>query len=58
MRGYIFTPVERKAIDSFLTGKITVSDKSIRMIRSRIRNFSELSADVKLYMRLRKAIAT
>jgi hypothetical protein len=52
MRTYIFTPVERKAIENFLAGKIRVSDPSIRMILTRVRTFKDLVADVALYEKL------
>jgi hypothetical protein len=62
MRTYIFTPVERKAIENFLSGKIGVSDPSIRMILSRVRTFKDLAFDVDLYQRvslsLRKSAKT
>jgi hypothetical protein len=58
MRTYLFTSIERKAIENFLSRKIGPSDPSIRMILSRVRNFKDLAGDMLLYNGLRKAIET
>jgi hypothetical protein len=58
MRSYIFTKKERQVIRGFFEGSISRSDPNLMNILSRIRNFRDLSSDVDLYIRLRKAVGT
>jgi hypothetical protein len=58
LRSYIFTPTERGSIELFLDGKIRGSDARVAHILSRMRSFTELSKDIDLYLRLRKAVTT
>jgi hypothetical protein len=58
MRSYIFTRKEREAVNGFFTGKVKLGDDIMRQIVSRLRSFDDLSGDVELYARLRKAIET
>jgi hypothetical protein len=55
MRAYIFTERERAIVERFVnTGE---RSKGLKMIVYRVRNFSKLSADVDLYLRLRSRLA-
>jgi hypothetical protein len=58
MRSYIFTPIERKAIENLLAKRIKISDSSIRMVLSRVRTFEELAKDIDLYDKIRKTVTT
>ena len=58
MRSYIFTSKERKVIKGFFEGKVKIGDDVLRQVVYRLRRFEDLADDVKLYLRLRKAITT
>ncbi len=55
MRTYIFTGRERKIIQSFIDGKIPLSDRKLSQIRTRIRE-PDLVVDVKLLFKLREKV--
>ena len=57
MRTYIFTDAERDAIQLFLARKIRSSDSRVAHVLSRIRNFSDLSSDVRLYIKISVRLA-
>ncbi|MEM4447238.1 MAG: hypothetical protein QW328_07225 [Nitrososphaerota archaeon] len=57
MYSRIFTPFKRSLIQRFLKGEIASSDASMRKLLYRFKTFTELSADVDLYIRLREAIS-
>jgi len=57
MRTYIFTALERKILDRWLNGEITLKDIRLRKILSRIRLFTDLSSDVDLYVAVRRGLA-
>ena len=50
MRTYIFTDRERRIVQSFLGGKIGITDRGLSKIRSRIKLFSRLKDDIFLYL--------
>jgi hypothetical protein len=50
LRTYIFTDRERRIIQSFLGGKIGITDRDLSKIRSRIKLFSRLKDDIFLYL--------
>jgi len=54
MRSYIFTERERTLILRVLDKRISLKDRSLDVILSRLRHFKELASDVELYMRLRR----
>jgi len=54
MRSYIFTERERTLILRVLDKRISLKDRSLDVILSRLRHFKELAGDVELYIRLRR----
>jgi len=54
MRSYIFTERERTLIRRTLKKRISLKDRSLDVILSRLRHFRDLAGDVELYIRLRK----
>jgi len=50
LRTYIFTDRERRIIQSFLGGKIRITDRDLSKTRSRIKLFSRLKDDIFLYL--------
>jgi len=54
MRSYIFTERERTLILRALDKRISLRDRSLDVILSRLRHFKELAGDVQLYIRLRR----
>ena len=58
MRSYIFTPKERQTINGFFQGNVKRGDDIMRQIVVRLRSFTDLSSDIDVYLRLRKAIST
>jgi hypothetical protein len=57
MRTYIFTVLERKLLNEWLRGEVTLKDIRLRKILSRIRLFKDLSGDVELYLAVRDRLA-
>ena len=57
MRTYIFTELEREILRGWLKGEIDWHDIRLRKILSRIRLFKELSADVELYLAVKRRLA-
>jgi hypothetical protein len=57
MRTYIFTPLERKILRSWLNGETTLKDIRLRKVLSRIKLFKDLSIDVDLYLLIRRRLA-
>ena len=57
MRSYIFTPKEKRAIEAFLKGHLSATDHLLSQVRTRMKQFTRLSADVDLYVRFREAIS-
>jgi len=58
MRSYIFTPLERKIINDFFKGRVSLTNDVFRQIRSRLVRFRDLESDVQLYLKLQEAIST
>jgi len=54
MRSYIFTERERTLILWVLDKRISLKDRSLDVILSRLRHFKELAGDIQLYIRLRR----
>jgi hypothetical protein len=54
MRSYIFTEREREIIRKFLKGEIPRNDPAVEQLRSRLKGFSELAADVDLYVKMKE----
>jgi len=54
MRSYIFTKKERVRIRKALDRRISLRDRSLHVILSRLRHFKDLAGDVELYVRLRR----
>jgi len=57
MRSYIFTDKERALIKRLLDGEISVKDRAIHVLVSRIKHFERLASDVELYLRFREAVS-
>ena len=57
MRTYIFTDLERRILKGWLKGEIDWRDIRLRKVLSRIRLFKELSADVELYLAVKRRLA-
>jgi len=56
MRSYIFTAREREIVRKFLKGEIPRNDPAVEQLRSRLKAFTDLVADVDLYVRLKEAV--
>jgi len=54
MRSYIFTERERTVIRRTLSKHISLKDRRLDVILSRLRHFKNLAGDVELYVRLRR----
>ncbi|MCL6578646.1 MAG: hypothetical protein K6T73_04585 [Candidatus Bathyarchaeota archaeon] len=57
MRTYIFTPLERKVLQGWLDGKLTLKDIRLQKTLSRVRLFKELAEDIDLYLAVRSRLA-
>jgi hypothetical protein len=58
MRSYIFTPRERRIAEAFLDNEIPAADSRVSQLRTRVRRFTQLPKDIKLYRRIRETITT
>jgi len=56
MRSYIFTERERTLILRVLDKRISLKDRSLDVILSRLRHFKDLAGDIELYIRLGRAL--
>jgi len=54
MRSYIFTEKERALIRRVLDRRMSLSDRKLRVVLSRLRHFKDLAGDIELYIRLRR----
>jgi hypothetical protein len=54
MRSYIFTELERRAIDKFSKGLVSESEPNMAKIKHRVKNYRRLEKDAKLYFKLRE----
>jgi len=58
MRSYVFTKAERTVVKRFLNHEVDRTDSRVQVILSRLKAFTDLAADIDLYVRLREAVAT
>jgi hypothetical protein len=49
---------ERKAVKAFLDGSLPATDHLLSQVRTRMKQFTRLSEDIDLYIRLREAMTT
>jgi hypothetical protein len=57
MRTYIFTDLERRVLNEWLSGALTQKDMRVQRVLSRVRLFSTLASDIDLFMRVRSRLA-
>ncbi|MEM2687897.1 MAG: hypothetical protein QW796_06075 [Thermoproteota archaeon] len=57
MRSYIFTELERRILNSWLNGELTLKDIRLQKVLSRVRLFKDLARDVELYLAVRSRLA-
>jgi hypothetical protein len=56
MRAYIFTERERKIIQAFFEGRVSLTNRAFSQIRTRIK-LPTLKSDVELYLALERRLA-
>jgi hypothetical protein len=57
MRTYIFTDLERRILNKWLNGQLTLKDIRLQKVLSRVRLFKALASDVDLFIRVRSRLA-
>jgi hypothetical protein len=57
MRTYIFTRRERRILNRWLDGDLTLKDIRLQKVLSRVRLFKVLAGDIELYLKVRSRLA-
>ena len=57
MRSYVFTPLERRILNGWLNGELTLRDIRLQKVLSRVRLFETLANDIDLYLKVRGRLA-